>query len=267
MFKQKKYKKCDHLGLNGAKKFGSNLSLFSNNDNHKNGNKYGSTQSLASNQTTPKNKHRYQSNKDIVETVKLQKISHLSQSRIQEFKTLANGVKAIVAQFGHSSRLENFWELVCNQMRANGYKNYSVLTTRNVFTEYVCDYYSLKDIIPIAWAHSAFIQHLEDSDNEVLKKLLKILNDNANISLVNENPYHNPSNRIEFMRRRNAYLDTEASVYVSKALLCDDNPNILIHMANNIWNTQKHLAMASSKTITDSYFVSTISRLNNWYYE
>ncbi|CAG2108291.1 unnamed protein product [Medioppia subpectinata] len=141
-FKTKPHHKSKEYGLIGAKKFGSNMSLLSNSNDNKTCSKYGSNGSLASNQTIPKTKTKYQTNKDIVETVKLNKVTNLSKSRINEFKTLANSVQTIVGQFGHCSRVHNFWDLVANQMRANGYDD-SAQNARNIFTEFVCDYYAL----------------------------------------------------------------------------------------------------------------------------
>lgn len=82
-------------------------------------------------------------NKDIIDPSKLRKMNKMTDFDINYFKVLSNSVQTIVKQFGHISKAKNFWELVSNQMKQNGYKDMDPFTASNVFTEYISDYYAL----------------------------------------------------------------------------------------------------------------------------
>ncbi|XP_054153334.1 uncharacterized protein LOC128952036 [Oppia nitens] len=145
-----------------SKKFPSNTSLNSNVsitsniwslNEQKIHNKYGSQQSLVSNCSSYKQKSpqdyqkvKTRSKLEAIEQsnlMKLNRVSNFSQKRINEFKLLAKCVDTITSQLGNFSRLRNFWELVSNEMTANGENKFDSEMCRSVFTEFVCDYYAL----------------------------------------------------------------------------------------------------------------------------
>ena len=106
-----------------AKNFGSNLSL------HSLGNGL---------------EDRLSKNRSQIDRTKLSKVGEkVNEYIIDSFKGLTKSVETVVQQFGSVSRNRLFWDLVSNQMKANGYKTYTAMTCYSMFTEHVCDYYSL----------------------------------------------------------------------------------------------------------------------------
>ena len=95
-------------------------------------------------------------NRSQIDKLKLKNIGlKIDNSLIVSFKALAKCVETISAQFGHVSHNTHYWELVSNQMRANGYKTYWPQDCKQIFTEHVCDYYSL--VMSCPFSHLFFI--------------------------------------------------------------------------------------------------------------
>lgn len=82
-------------------------------------------------------------NKCFIDRAKLRKMAKMTDYDCNWFKSLAKCVDRVVEICGHVSIIRQFWDLVSFQMKNSGYEDSDAFTTRNKFTEYINDYYSL----------------------------------------------------------------------------------------------------------------------------